>query len=646
MHKLSIVIVNYNVKHFLEQVLLSVEKAIVNLDSEVWVVDNNSVDGSMEMVASKFPWVKSIVNLENVGFSRANNQAIRESNSEYVLLLNPDTVLQEDTLEKCVDYLDNHLNVGGLGVKMIDGKGHFLPESKRGLPTPKVAFFKMTGLANLFPKSKYFGRYHMKYLNENETHEVEVLSGAFMLMRNAVLEKVGLLDEAFFMYGEDIDLSYRIILGGYKNVYFADTTIIHYKGESTKRKSANYVKVFYNAMVLFAQKHYSQKMAGWFAFWIKLAIYFRAFLAIFFRGAQAIFLPLVDFVGIYVGYYGIAKYWELYHKFVRGFYPDIYYLLHIPIYALFVLIAVFISGGYDKPFKGRRLLRGTAIGAIALFAVYGFLPKDLQFSRAIIGLGSAWSIGVLFGIRLIAQFFKIGEIHLTSDSEKRIIIVGTQKEAERIQQLLNKSQVNHKMLGWVFPKPDKQDGFVGGIHQLSEIIEIYKANLVIFSGKDVQAAEIMKTMSDFAKSGIQLKIAPDKGESIIGSNSKNDPGELFTIEVKYALAELHQQRRKRIFDVLFSILLVICSPILLILGIVKHSIFEVYKNLFLVLLGFKTWVSYNGSSTANFLPKLKNGVFRPSGNWTNTTFEGNVNHVYAKEYHVTKDIQTILNAIF
>ncbi len=646
MHKLSIVIVNYNVKHFLEQVLLSVEKAIVNVDSEVWVVDNNSVDGSMEMVAEKFPWVKTIINSENTGFSRANNQAIKVSNSEYVLILNPDTVLQEDTLEKCVNYLDSHANVGGLGVKMIDGKGHFLPESKRGLPTPKVAFFKMTGLANLFPKSKYFGRYHMKYLNENETHEVDVLSGAFMMMRNSVLQKVGLLDEAFFMYGEDIDLSYRIILGGFKNVYFADTTIIHYKGESTKRKSANYVKVFYNAMVLFAQKHYSSNMAGWFAFWIKIAIYFRAFLAIFFRGAQAIFLPLVDFAGIYAGYWGIAKYWELYHKFVRGFYPDIYYLLHIPIYALCVLIAVFISGGYDKPFKGRRLLRGTAIGAIAIFAVYGFLPKDLQFSRAIIGLGSAWAMGVLFAIRLIAQYFKIGDIHLTSDSEKRVIVVGTQKEAERIQQLLNKSQVDHKMLCWVFPKPDKQDGFVGGIHQLSEIIEIYKANLVIFSGKDVQAAEIMKTMADFAKSGIQLKIAPDKGESIIGSSSKNDPGELFTIEVKYALAELHQQRRKRIFDVLFSLLLIFLAPLLLIFGLAKRTIFVLYKNLVQVLFGFKTWVSYNGSNTATFLPKLKNGVFKPSGNWTNTTFEGNVNHVYAKEFHVTKDIQTILTAIF
>lgn len=645
MHKLSVIIVNYNVKHFLEQALVSVEKAIAQLDAEVWVVDNNSVDGSMEMVAEKFPWVKSVCNKVNLGFSKANNLAIRESKSEYVLLLNPDTVLQEDSLTKCIEYLDKHKDVGGLGVRMIDGKGIFLPESKRGLPTPKVAFFKMTGLANLFPKSRYFGKYHMKYLSENETHEVDVLSGAFMMMRNSVLEKVGLLDETFFMYGEDIDLSYRITLGGFKNVYFADTTIIHYKGESTKRKSANYVKVFYNAMVLFAQKHYSQRMAGWFAFWIRLAIYFRAFLAIIFRGVQSIFLPFIDFLGIYLGYLGIAKYWELYHKFVRGFYPDVYYAVHIPIYVLAVLIAVFISGGYDKPFQGKRLLRGAVLGAIALFVVYGFMPKNFQFSRAILALGSAWAIGVLFFIRLIAQFFKLGEINLTANSEKRVIIVGQEKEATRIEGLLQKSHVNHQMLGWVLPNIDKSEGFIGGIDQLSEIIEIYKANLIIFSGKDVPASEIMKTMSEFAKSGIQLKIAPDKGESIIGSKSKNDPGELFTIEVKYELAEMHQQRRKRIFDILFSILILVCFPVWILGSMFNHGSKQMLKNVFWVLFGYKTWVSYGDTKSAEFLPKLKPGVFSISGNWKNTIYEGNVNHLYAKEYHVSKDLNCILNAI-
>ena len=296
MPQLSIVIVNYNVKHFLEQVLLSVDAARQQLEIEVWVVDNNSVDESMEMVEEKFPWVKTILNKENVGFSRANNQAIEQSTSPYILLLNPDTVLQEDTLTKCVEYMDQQPEVGGLGVRMIDGKGKFLPESKRGLPTPKAAFYKMTGLASVFPRSKEFGRYHMKYLPEFETNEVDVLAGAFMMLRKETLDKIGLLDEQFFMYGEDIDLSYRITLGGYKNVYYPETTIIHYKGESTKKRSVNYVKVFYNAMVLFAKKHYPSKRAGQFAFWIQLAIYFRAFLAVFFRGIQQVATKIAEYL--------------------------------------------------------------------------------------------------------------------------------------------------------------------------------------------------------------------------------------------------------------------------------------------------------------------------------------------------------------
>ena len=646
MHQLSIVIVNYNVKHFLEQVLLSVQKAIVSLDAEVWVVDNNSIDDSMEMVALKFPWVKTICNKENVGFSKANNQAIRASNSKYVLLLNPDTVLQDDTLEKCIQYMDEHSEVGGLGVRMIDGKGHFLPESKRGLPTPQVAFFKMTGLANLFPKSKFFGRYHMKYLSEFETNEVEVLAGAYMFMRMETLNKVGLLDEAFFMYGEDIDLSYRIILGGYKNVYFADTTIIHYKGESTKKRSVNYVKVFYNAMVLFAQKHYSQRMAGWFAFWVNLAIYLRAGVALAFRAATAIWFPMLDFLAIYIGYFGIAHYWELYHKFVRGFYPKSYYLIHIPWYALLVILSVFIAGGYDKPFQGKRLLRGTIFGAIGLFVIYGFLPKDLQFSRAILALGSAWAVGSLFGLRLLAQFFNLGDIHLTASSEKRIILVGSKTECQRIEDLLKRSEVNHHVLGWISPNEMREGGFIGGIHQLSEVIEIFKSNLVIFSGKDVSASVIMKTMSDFAKTPIELKIAPDKGETIIGSSSKNEPGELYTLEAKYALAELDVQRRKRMFDVLLGISLFLILPISMVFALFWSGWRKALVNAIPVIFGKYTWVSYASANSVQLLPKLRTGVFAAAGNWSNTIFEGDINLLYAKEYTVSTDLFIVISMLF
>ncbi|MBU1578674.1 MAG: glycosyltransferase family 2 protein, partial [Bacteroidetes bacterium] len=208
--KLSIVIVNYNVEHFLEQCLYSVRKAVKDIEAEIFVVDNNSVDGSLRMLREKFPEVVLIDNKENLGFSKANNQAIRRSEGEYVLLLNPDTVVEDDTFTKVISFMDSHPDAGGLGVKMVDGKGNFLPESKRGLPTPATAFYKIFGFASLFPRSKRFSKYHLGYLDKNQIHEVDVLAGAFMLMRKAVLDKTGLLDEAFFMYGEDIDLSYRI----------------------------------------------------------------------------------------------------------------------------------------------------------------------------------------------------------------------------------------------------------------------------------------------------------------------------------------------------------------------------------------------------------------------------------------------------
>ena len=200
------------------------------------------------MLNEKFPEVKIIANKENLGFAKANNQAIREAEGEYILLLNPDTLVEEDTFEKTIAFMGSHPDAGGLGVKMVDGKGKFLKESKRGLPTPSVAFFKMTGLARIFPRSPLFARYYLGHLSDDEIHEVEILSGAFMLLRREVLQKTGLLDEDYFMYGEDVDLSYRILKAGYKNYYFPLTRIIHYKGESTRKSSVNYVFTFYQSI--------------------------------------------------------------------------------------------------------------------------------------------------------------------------------------------------------------------------------------------------------------------------------------------------------------------------------------------------------------------------------------------------------------
>jgi GT2 family glycosyltransferase len=257
--KLSIIIVSYNVKYLLEQCLNSVLKATQQIEIEVFVVDNDSSDNTIDYLQPKFPQVRFIANQENVGFSTANNQAIALAEGEYILLLNPDTVIGENTLMRVCEFMDKHPEGGGLGVKMIDAFGRFLPESKRGFPSLWNSFCKMSGLLALFPHTQLFGQYHLRYLNEDELHEVPVLAGAFMLLRKSVLDKIGWLDESFFMYGEDIDLSYRIQQGGYKNFYFPEP-IIHYKGESTK-KDFKYVRIFYNAMLIFYDKHYAN--AGW-----------------------------------------------------------------------------------------------------------------------------------------------------------------------------------------------------------------------------------------------------------------------------------------------------------------------------------------------------------------------------------------------
>ena len=268
--KLSVIIVNYNVRLLLEQCLLSVRKATEGIAAEVFVVDNVSTDGSLAYLIPLFPEVHFIANGENVGFSRANNQAIRLAKGEYVLLLNPDTVVGEETFKNVIHFMDEHPDAGAVGVKMIDGNGRFLPESKRSLPTPWNSFCKMFGLAGFFPHSPVFGKYRLLYLNKEDVHQVEVLSGAFMMMRQEALVKSGLLDETFFMYGEDIDLSYRILKSGY-HIYYLPETILHYKGESTKKDSLRYVKIFYGAMVIFFKKHYPN-YSTLFSIFIKMAI--------------------------------------------------------------------------------------------------------------------------------------------------------------------------------------------------------------------------------------------------------------------------------------------------------------------------------------------------------------------------------------
>lgn len=253
--QLSVIILNYNVRYFLEQCVLSVQKAIQNIDAEIIVVDNNSQDDSSEMMKSRFPEVKFIENFTNVGFPKGNNVGVAEAKGKYICILNPDTVVAEDTFEKIASFLAMTENVGIVGCKLIDGTGNFLPESKRGVPTPWVAFTKIFGLYKIFPKSRLFNQYYAQHLNENQTGKVDILVGAFMVMERSLYFEVGGFDENCFMYSDDIDLSYMVLQLGKSNYYFSETSVIHYKGESTVR-DGTYMKRFREAMQFFYKKHF------------------------------------------------------------------------------------------------------------------------------------------------------------------------------------------------------------------------------------------------------------------------------------------------------------------------------------------------------------------------------------------------------
>ena len=255
MPKLSIVIVSYNVKHYVAQCLTSVLRSQGCVDADITVVDNHSHDGTVEFLRERFPSIKVVAGNHNLGFARANNIAIKATAGEYVLLLNPDTIVGEDVLPACLSFMDAHPRCGGLGLRMLNTTGEVAMESRRGLPTPMTSFYKMTGLCSRFPKSQRFGRYYLGYLPWDEPVRIEVISGAFCMLRREALNSIGLLDEDFFMYGEDIDLSYRLCKGGYENWYIP-ATILHYKGESTHKSSFRYVHVFYEAMLIFFRKHY------------------------------------------------------------------------------------------------------------------------------------------------------------------------------------------------------------------------------------------------------------------------------------------------------------------------------------------------------------------------------------------------------
>lgn len=647
--KLSVIIVNYNVQYFLENCLNSVYKAAKEVNLEVIVVDNNSVDGSLQMVAEKFPQTQVIANKDNRGFSTANNQAIKIAKGEYVLLLNPDTVVEENTFKVCCDFFDQHTKAGGIGVKMLDGKGNFLPESKRGLPTPSVAFYKIFGLAALFPKSEKFGQYHLGHLDKNKNHEIEILSGAFMMIRKAVLNKIGLLDESFFMYGEDIDLSYRITQAGYSNHYLADTQIIHYKGESTKKSSINYVFVFYRAMAIFAKKHFSDKNARLFSTLINLAIYIRASLAVLTRTIRHFLLPLVDAAVLFCGIFLFKEYYQDHVKFTGGgAYPEEVENFGIPIIVGIYFLTNLFSGAYTIPTPFKKILKGVFSGSIVLLIIYSLLSEGYRFSRAIILFTVLLSSVAIPFVRYLLHLIKVRKFRNTR--AQRIAIVGKEKELNRINSFLKKTLIEPEKIINVNAGEDSNSNkvnFSASLYQLKDIIDIYDINEVIFCAKDLSSAQIIQQMGDISKENVDFKIAPPESLYIIGSNSIESSGEYY-IQASDTLLKPVNQENKRILDFVLSFLFLILSPVLIWLMNQKVNFLN---NMLQVLFGKLSLVGfYTDHSIADKNLKIKKGILSPVDLHDSFVLDNEnieqLNFKYGRDYNLSKDLEIIFKNLY
>ena len=627
MLRLSVVIVNYNVKYFLKQCLASVygsQRRLADgseLELDVWVVDNDSVDGSVDMVRQEFPDVHVVANIENLGFAKANNKALASCTGDYMLLLNPDTIVETDTLVRCTDFMQSHYDCGGLCVKMVDGEGRYLKESKRGFPTPEASFYKISGLIHLFSHNRRIAAYYMGHLPDDEVNEIEIMPGAFLMFSREVYEKIGGLDESYFMYGEDIDFSWRIRLAGWKNYYLPVTHIIHYKGESTKKGSMNYVYTFYNAMAIFVKKYFTGRNARLFNLLLQVAIWLRASAAWLGRVVRCVAVPLVDFAAAYGGFVLIKQLWATYWADNIHYYPPEYTTLVIPLYILVLMLCSWLEGGYDKPLRPWRIVRGMAVGVVLLLAFYSLLDESQRYSRMLLLTGSLWTLAATLLIRLILSACGVKGYALRARKRGATLIVGTNEETARVKQLYQ---------NYVSPVADLHTTADLEPHHMQDRIRIDHVEEVIFCNRDIDLQSIIGLMTHLRTTGVQYRIAPAEGDYIIGTGGILSADDLYITDLD-TISTATCRRRKQLLDIAVALLLILISPILF--WPQKHKA-HYFRDCTQVLIGRRTWVGYTGHD----------GIFKPadiSPNVSNDLADRLLLR-YMRHYRVTTDLTILL----
>lgn len=638
--KLSIIIINFNVKYFLEHCLNSALSALTGIEGEIIVVDNHSTDGSKSYFENRFPPVKFIWNETNIGFGKANNLGLKYATGEYILFLNPDTIIPEDCFKKCISFLQSKNDTGALGVKMIDGSGRFLKESKRSFPYPLTSLFKLMGLANLFPHSKLFAKYHLGNLDENSNHEVDVLAGAFMMIPRKIINVVKGFDEDFFMYGEDIDLSYRIQQAGFVNYYFAETCIIHFKGESTKKGSLNYVKMFYSAMNIFVKKHYKNSRAGIFNLFIQVAIGIRAAMAAAARFLKWIGMPVIDMLVIAGSFWIVKILWSIYIKQEVNYSPNVL-LIALPVFTGLFLLTSWLTGLYDGYYKQSRLNKSTLVSILVIFSFYSLLTESLRFSRGILLFGSLAAYGLMTIVRICFKKWDVIEKAPEEDGFDQTIVIGTSLEYQSVVQLLEKSGFKEKAYGRINPSKTDDPDSLGNLNELQNIVKSYPVKQIILCQGKLSIKETISLLPSIP-SKISVQFFTPELNTIIGSDDRNEVGRTFSGGAPdYNINKKISRRGKRILDVLVSIFFLLTFPIHLFL---KKHFTTFFKKSVNVLLGKNTWVGYAGNDSK--LPTLKPGIITSTGlpikmNRIPVRALNEADYLYALNYEVMNDLKLI-----